>query len=103
MAYTTVFDDIVFVEGDFQNIKIGNTLEYDASSQTTFNKHLKSLKDVKEYFAQIAKDSGYNAIIKFEYGQKSKFFMYDNITFWGKGVLANITMDEYNEIVKQKT
>jgi hypothetical protein len=102
MAYTTVFNDIVFVEGEMQTVQIGDNIEYDAGNQTTFNKHLKSLKDVKEYFAEVAKNNDYNAIINFTYGQKSKHFMFDNITFWGKGLLANISTEEYDRIKNKK-
>ena len=102
MAYSAIFNDVAFVEGEMQTIQTGNNVEYNAGKQTIFNKHLKSLKDVKEYFAEIAKNKGYNAIINFTYGQKSRYLMFDNITFWGKGILANISTEEYEKIKNRK-
>lgn len=101
MAFISIFRDIIFVEGEFKGAQTGNKIEYDAGMETTFNKHLKTLRDVKEYFANAAKSSNYNSIINFEYGQRSKILTIDGVTFWGSGILANIPNEEYLRLIAQ--
>lgn len=96
MAYTTIYKGVVFIEGNHPSAVIGKNIETDLSF--CINEQLKSLRNVKDNLCEQAKHYGYNAIVNFTYGQKSKFWSFDNIVFWGKGTLANIPAEEYNEI-----
>lgn len=58
---------------------------------------LKTLRDVKDVLAAEAKKSGGNAIVDFEYGQRSVSFwrsllQLDEINWYGRGKIAQITM-----------
>ena len=48
--------------------------------------------------ARQAEKKGFNAILDFEYGQKSRFFAFDSVGLWGKGVLANIPRGDYERL-----
>jgi hypothetical protein len=100
MAFTTVFEGIVFVEGDYKGAvrgaKVKSNLAYNFGAQ------LKSLRDIKHNLAQQAKNKTYNAILDFKYGQKSKFFAFDNVGYWGEGILANIPQNEYHSLCSKE-
>ena len=96
MAYTVIFNGIIFVEGNYPNANRGSLVECDLSFK--FGAQLKSLRDVKENLAEKARKNGFNAILDFTYGQKSRWLAIDDVAFWGKGCLANISQDEYNKL-----
>jgi hypothetical protein len=98
MAYTVIYNDIIFVEGDQPNASRGPKVECDLSFK--FEAQLKSLRDVKDNLVKQAKSKGYNAILDFTYGQKSRWLAIDDVAFWGKGCLANIPQDVYDELKK---
>jgi hypothetical protein len=100
MAYTVVHKDIVFIE-DFHPTAIrGPLVECDLSFK--FGAQLKSLRDVKDKLAEQAKNQGFNCIMNFTYGQKSRWLAFDDVAFWGKGCLANLSTEEYNKIKKSE-
>ncbi len=96
MAYTTIHNGIVFVEGAYPSAKSVSNAEIDLSF--CINEQLKSLRDVKENLSMQAKAVGCNAVINFKYGQKSRFWTFDNIVFWGTGTLAVIPQNELDDI-----
>ncbi|WP_040214572.1 hypothetical protein [Clostridium polynesiense] len=100
MAYTTVYKDIVFVEGMQEGAQYGERVQCDLSF--VLGAQLKSLRDVKEDLATQAKAKGYNAVLDFTYGQKSRWLAIDDVAFWGKGVLSNISEEDYKRICEEK-
>jgi hypothetical protein len=96
MAFTTVFEDVVFVEGDHHGAVRGPKAKSDLTY--SFGAQLKSIRDIKHNLANQAKKKSFNAVLDFKYGQKSKFFALDNVGYWGEGVLANIPQREYSEL-----
>ena len=96
MAYTVIYSGIIFVEGNHPNANRGQLIECDLSFK--FGAQLKSLRDVKDKLAEQAKINGFNAILDFTYGQKSRWLAIDDIAFWGKGCLANIPQNDYDAI-----
>ena len=96
MAYTTIFEDIIFIEGDCDFTEFKSKVEY---KKTFFNQQSKTLDDVKHQLADTAKSLGANAIINFKYGQKSASFFRailfatdDNVNWVASGdavVIAN--------------
>jgi hypothetical protein len=102
MAYTVVYEDIVFVEGDWRNATYGSQI----NCTLLGGGQLKSLNDVKHNLAQQAKRQNYNAVVHFTYGQKTGFFLsflaWDEVSYWGKGRLANIPQNEYHQLRAQQ-
>lgn len=98
MAYTTVYKDIVFVEGDnpkaVRKTKIKTNLK-GAGAQ------MKNLNNVKNRLAFSAKLHKCNCILDFKYGQKTAFFSHDYVC--GRGVCAVLPDDEYDRIIKEKS
>jgi hypothetical protein len=101
MAYTVIYNDIVFIEGPHPTATQGPSVECDLSFK--FGAQLKSLRDVKDNLAGKAKSQGYNCVINFTYGQKSRWLAIDDVAFWGKGCLANLSTEEYNKIKQNLT
>lgn len=99
MGYTVAYKGIVFVEGPKENATLGQDIKCDLSF--VLGAQLKSLRDVKDDLAAQAKAMGYNAVVNFTYGQKSRFLAIDDVAFWGKGTLANIPADEYRRICEK--
>ena len=99
MAFTTIFEGVVFVEGDFKGAIRGGSIK---SSPDGLGAQLKSLRDIKHNLAQQAKNKGCNAILDFEYGQKGGFFSglfsFDRVVFYGKGVLAKMSQSDYERL-----
>lgn len=100
MAYTTVFQDIVFVEGNNPNATILGDVHIDLGYQ--FGAQLKNLNDVKKEIASQVTSKGGNCIIDFKYGQKSRLFAIDDVSFWGSGKIASLPQDIYEEILAKK-
>jgi hypothetical protein len=96
VAYTVIYNSIVFIEGSHPMAIRGPLIECDLSFK--FGAQLKSLRDVKDNFVERAKGQGYNCILDFTYGQKSRWLAIDDVAFWGKGCLANIPIEEYDKI-----
>ena len=99
MAYTVIYNDIVFIEGSHPTAIHGPSVECDLSFK--FGAQLKSLRDVKDNLSAKAKNQNYNCILQFTYGQKSRWLAIDDIAFWGKGCLANLSTEEYSKIKNQ--
>lgn len=96
MASTTIFEGIVFVEGDHPGAMRGGTVESDLTY--SFGAQLKSLNDIERNLARQAEKKGFNAILDFEHGQESRSFAFDSVGLWGKGVLANIPRGDYERL-----
>ena len=96
MAYTVIYNGIVFIEGSHPTAIRGPYVECDLSFK--FGAQLKSLRDVKDKLVEQARNQGYNCIMDFKYGQKSRWLAIDDVAFWGKGYLANLSTEEYNKI-----
>ncbi|MCL1944590.1 MAG: hypothetical protein FWF56_02120 [Firmicutes bacterium] len=98
MGYSTIFEGIVFIEGDDNMAKKVMHINCDLSK--TFGAQLKNLNDVKANLATQAKQHNCNCVVNFSYGQKSKWsFMFDNIGFCGQGFAAILSNDYYNTLV----
>ena len=92
--YTSIYQGITFVEGlppKFREIRpirveIGGIF---ASAQ------LKNLDDVKRLMAEQVRSAGGNAVVNFNYGQKSvgfweSIFSRDDVNWYGAGSIAFI-------------
>jgi hypothetical protein len=97
MAYTTVFDDVVFIEGKHPDANIIKNIKVDLGYR--IGAQLKNIKDVKRELAMNVKLAGGNCLVDFEYGQKAKWLAIDDVAFWGSGKIAILPPDIYNEII----
>ena len=99
MAYTSVYEDVIFIEGMYPNVNIKGTVSYKYGS---FGSHLKTLNDVKKELVRQAKAKGCNCIIEFKYGQKASWISIDDMKFYGNGKCGILQEDQYNKIIQEK-
>ncbi|NLC06069.1 MAG: hypothetical protein GX778_06085, partial [Erysipelothrix sp.] len=86
MAYKSMYDGILFVEGNLESATRLNSVQ--TSLTGSFSAHLKNLDDVKSELAFQAKRNDCNCVLDFKYGQKHRLFAIDDVYFYGSGVLA---------------
>lgn len=98
MAYTSIHNGIIFIEGEDSRAQ----LVCDVSSDTSFQlgSQLKNLNDIKNHLAYQAYQRGCNCVVRFVYGQKSRWLAFDDVAFWGRGVAAALSPDIYDQIVQ---
>ena len=97
MAFITVYEGIVFIEGEREEARPFKSVQVDFSFK--FGAQLKSLRDVKSNLAKQARAYGCNAVLNFTYGQKSRWLAIDDVAFFGKGVAALLPQHIYSEII----
>lgn len=99
MAYTTLYNEIVFIEGNNKDANIVGNINSDLSFK--IGAQLKNLNDVKQDMAIKAKALGANCILDFTYGQKSRWLAIDDVAFYGKGKAAILPSNIYEELVNK--
>ena len=98
MAYVTLLQGVVFIEGDHPRA----VKRYRAETRVGgFGAQLKNLNDLKQMMAQTAKANGCNCVVNFTYGQKSKLIAIDDVAFVGDGFYAVLSQEDYQSIVSQ--
>lgn len=97
MAYTSVFENILFIEGGHPEAKFIARAESDLSFK--IGAQLKNLNDVKRDLALKIRISGGNALLNFTYGQKHRILAIDDVAFWGKGDIAVLPDAVYRELI----
>ncbi len=98
MAYVTVFQGVIFIEGDHPRA----FKKYSAETRVGgFGAQLKNLNDLKQTMATVARNNGCNCVVNFTYGQKSKVIAIDDVAFIGNGFYAVLSPEDYNSIVNQ--
>lgn len=100
MAYTTIYKDYIFIEGD--NSKAIRKAKIKANL-VGIGAQMKNLNDVKDSLIFNAKIHKCNCILDFKYGQKTSLFSFDDVKFYGSGVCAILPDEEYIRIIKEKT
>ena len=105
MAYITVLDDFIFIEGDEPSGEVIGNVTY---NKTIWNQQLKSLDDVKKQLKETAVKMGANAIKNFTYGQKSvKWYIAmllasdDNIKWHGEGTAIKLSEQRRLELINK--
>ena len=106
MAYCSVYEDIVFIEGATEYLAHKGTITYQKGF--VYNQQLSNLNKIKHQFAEKAKRAGANAIMHFKYGQKSASFFRaalltfdDNVEWYGSGELVVISDNEKERILEK--
>ena len=101
MAYTTVYQGIVFIEGPHPDAQHICSIKCDLSFK--FGAQLKNLNDVKNDLVAKAKQNRANCITDFAYGQKSRWLAVDDVAFWGSGNCAYLPENVYTALVEKHT
>ncbi|MGV8984622.1 hypothetical protein [Clostridium sp.] len=99
MAYTSVYENIIFIEGQNESAKIVGNINSDLSFK--FGAQLKNLNDVKKELVNKAKKLGANCVLNFTYGQKSRLFAIDDVAFYGAGKAAILPNEIFLEITNK--
>ena len=91
----TNFDGVLFSESRPANAKPIRETQVTLDNKLFGGTQLQNLDHVKAALAKQVKEAGGNALIAFEYGQKTPSFFrtllsVDNIAWWGKGVIAKV-------------
>jgi hypothetical protein len=98
MAYSTLFEGVIFVEGD--DISVQKVAQINCDLSRTWGAQLKNLNDVKKVLADQAKANNCNCVVNFEYGQKSRWrFMFDDVGFYGSGIASVLSPIEYQSLI----
>lgn len=96
MALVTVFNGIIFIEGDhpraIKRFRADTSLD-------GLGSQLKNLDELKSNMAKIAAANGCNCVVNFAYGQKSKFWNYDGVVLVGTGFYGVLSPEDYHSIV----
>ena len=107
MAYKTVLDNVIFIEGSEEYISNFGQIVY-KKGMGLYNNQLKNLDDVKAQLAQKTKELGGNAVVNFKYGQKNTSWIKslllrfdDNVNWFGEGMAVLLPEDRYYEILKE--
>ena len=98
MAYTVIYEDIIFIEGDNEKAEKRGRIK---ANLTGIGAQLKTLNDVKKNMALQAKIRQCNCILDFKYGQKSSWFSIDDVKFYGSGIVAKLDDEEYKRLVEK--
>lgn len=108
MAYVSIYKDIIFIEGSEPTAVPVGKIEY--KKKFSFNAQLQTLNCVKDQLVQKAIALGANAVVEFQYGQKSSGWFKssllacdDNIKWYGSGVAARLPKEKVEEILENNT
>ena len=99
MAYTSLYKDMIFIEGNNKDAQVLGSVSSDLSFK--IGAQLKNLNDVKEDMRIKAKALGANCILNFTYGQKSRWLAIDDVAFYGNGKAAILPQIVYEELIKK--
>lgn len=95
MAYKSLYNNIIFIEGSDSRVEIKGTVTYTYGS---FGSQLKGLNSVKDSLAKQAIAKKCNCIVDFQYGQKSSWFSLDDTKWYGSGKCGILSEDNYKSI-----
>lgn len=98
MAYVTVFQGVIFIEGDHPRAQ---KRCYADTRVGGFGAQLRNLNDLKQQMAQVAVYNGCNCVVNFTYGQKAKLIAIDDVAYVGSGFYAVLPPEDYNSIISQ--
>ena len=106
MAYKSIFDGIIFIEGSEEGCPVLGRIEY--KKEGFYNQQLKNLDHVKAQLAEKAKNLGANAVVNFKYGQKNTSWIRsillsfdDNLNWFASGDAVILNASRYSEIIEE--
>ncbi len=86
MAYKTVYDDVIFIEGTDNRVNVKGNVKY---KYVSFNSQLKGS------LASQAKLQKCNCVVEFKYEQKSSWFSLDDTKWYGEGKCGILPEEDY--------
>ena len=108
MAYISIYKGFIFIEGYEPTAKTLGKVEY--KKNFSFNSQLQTLDCVKDQLIEKTIKMGGNAVVDFQYGQKSSgwfksslFSLDDNIKWYGSGTAALLPQEKIKEILESKS
>lgn len=98
MAYKSIYDEVIFIEGEDNRVNVKGTVKYVYGS---IGSQLKGLDSVKASLSSQAKSKKCNCIVEFKYGQKSSLFSLDDTKWYGDGKCGVLSDEDYNSIINE--
>lgn len=98
MAFVTLCNNVIFIEGDHPRAVKRLNAE---TRLRGVGAQLKTLNDLKYTMAATAIANGCNCVVNFSYGQKSKLIAWDDVAYMGYGFFAQLPQADYQSIVSQ--
>ncbi len=103
MAYTSVYKGIIFIEGYEPTARVLSPITFEKSF--TFNSQSQTLDCVKDQFVEKTLRLGGNAVVNFQYGQKTAGWFKsmlcscdDDVRWHGNGMAAILPEEKIQEI-----
>lgn len=102
--HITSYEGILFIEESYPQAKV--IQEVNTTIGGLFkSSQLSSLADVKANLAAKAKAVNANAVINFQYGQKSvgifqSMFSRDDVNWYGKGTAVSLSKQSYSDLLE---
>ncbi len=105
MAYSSVFNGFLFIEGPEPYAQPLGKVEYNKYEHQFYNQQLLGLDKIKEQLLHKARALGANAIVDFTYGQKSTSWFRsmvlsfdDNINWYASGTAVTIPIERLRQL-----
>lgn len=95
--YISVYKDVLFIEGTHKNAEHLSKVKVELMG---IGAQLRNLRDVKEQLYLKIKAAGGNCLDDFEYGQKQRLLAFDDVAFYGSGVVAKLPLELYEKYFK---
>lgn len=97
--FVTTYKDILFIEGTHQEAQILGQADIELMG---IGAQLRNLRDVKERLYLKVKELGGNCLTGFEYGQKQRLLAFDDIAFYGRGLVARLPEEVLKKYFEQE-
>jgi hypothetical protein len=96
--YVSIYKDVVFIEGTckdaFEIIRVDIAL-------LGIGAQLRNLRDVKEKLYLLVKQHNGNCLSDFKYGQKQRIIAFDDVSFYGNGVVSRLPEEVYRKYMSR--
>lgn len=96
--FITTYKDIIFIEGIHKEAKQILTIK---SELLGIGAHLRTLRDLKEKMYLEVKQAKGNCLIDFKYGQRQRILAFDDVAFYGTGIISVLPQNIYDEIMNR--
>lgn len=103
--FVTEYKGILFIEGKYSKGEVIQTVNT-AIKGFFESPQVRNLDDVKARLATLAEKLDANAIVEFQYGQKSatfweSLFSRDDVHWYGSGLAVRLSEKQYQDLLKQ--
>ena len=96
--FISTYKDVVFIEGIHKEAKQLCRIDEELLG---IGAHLRSLRDLKEKMYLKVKASNANCLMDFKYGQKQRILAFDDVAFYGSGMISILPDEIYHQIYKR--